>query len=200
MFCITCPSLLYNFLLVITNTHFRILLLLLHGHVMQLGWKMVFVDSLTSRIPFPSFQQHCHTSFPLYHQAELGSLFRKTVSIFFVSKSNRHAIMICTYNFKVFWNNVHNWKSFQNISVLSTPLIFTSLSSNAVTFDNPKCGPDSQGSEVHMYVQVGNIANENGICCCKAVFHLRILSTSYSSLCQSSAFQNNFGFHLWNNI
>ena len=115
------------------------------------------------------------------------------------NQSNRHAIMICTYNFKVFWNNVHNWKSFQNISVLSTPLIFTSLSSNAVTFDNPKCGPDSQGSEVHMYVQVGNIANENGNCCCKAVFHLRILSTSYSSLCQSSAFQNNFGFNVRNN-
>ena len=75
-------------------------------------------------------------------------------------------------------------KSSQIISVLSTPLNFTSLSSNAMTFDNPKCGPDSQGSEVHMYVQVGNIANENGKWCCKIVFVRESYQPlTYSSLC-----------------
>ena len=116
MFCITCPSLLYNFLLVITNTHFRILLLQLHGHVMQLGWKMVFVDSLTSRIPFPSFQQHHHTSFLLYHQAELRSLFKKAVSIIFTHYmcKSRQEILTCTststeYVFELFQYYLLHW-------------------------------------------------------------------------------------------
>ena len=53
-----------------------------------------------------------------------------------------------------------------------------------MTFDNPKCGPDSQGSEVHMYVQVGNIANENGKWCRKIVFVRESYQPlTYSSLC-----------------
>ena len=41
-------------------------------------------------------------------------------------------------------------------------MTFSSLSNNALTFDNPKCGPGSQGSQIHFYVQVGNIDNDNG--------------------------------------